>query len=144
MAIMLFAIGIYVLTCTAASYAQLPRIQLQQKTYDVTVVSEYGFPVRVGIFGYSTRANCRIDFDGTHPDVYDQKLYAGERVVFVWDRRGTPLMVAVVTIDSDGVLVVGGPFADMPAGAPYGRAEARAGGAQPKLNLPRLRIKPER
>lgn len=127
---------------TVAADGQVGRLRIQRGSYFVKIVSQYGFPVRVGIFGYSTQANCRIDFDGgrTGPDVYTQELIAGERVVFVWDRQQRPLLVARVTVDTNGTLVVGPGFGAAARGGPAARAEAGAGAAP--LNLPELKIEP--
>ena len=136
------------LVWVAPIHAQLPRLRVENNTYKVTIVSEFGFPVRVGIFGYSTKAQVRIDFDGgqSGPDVYNQQLYAGERVVCVWDNRGRALLMASVLIDSSGTLTLA-PLYGGQAGA--GAAEgaeadaADAGAAEAgAAGIPRLRVKP--
>jgi hypothetical protein len=124
--------------------AQVPRIQIRQGAYDVTIISEFGFPVRVGIFGYSEQATFRLSFDGgrTGPDVYQQKLIAGDRVIIVWDTRGRRLLVADLTVNSSGALVLGPQIAAAAAKRETGN-EPR--GAKAKSNaIPRLKIKPKK
>ena len=146
----LLVVGLLSVFLADAAQAQVPRIRIRQNTYDVTIVSEFGIPVRVGIFGYSERATFRLTFDGgrTGPDVYDQELIAGDRVIIVWDTRGRRLMVADVTIDSSGTLVLGPQFgaaarrgAAVRGGAPAG---GRAAAAAPMGgDIPRLKITPK-
>ena len=144
----LFVVSLFVVSLlwVAPAQAQAPRLRLQNRTYNVTIVSEFGYPVRVGIFGYSTKAQVRIDFDGgrTGPDVYDQELFAGERVVCVWDHRGRALLVASVLIDSSGVLSLAPFFGGQAAGAAPRAAAGAAGGAGAAgAGIPRLKIKPK-
>ena len=132
---------------TNSGQAQTRRVQIQpsQRSYDVTIVSEYGIPVRVGIFGYSTKATFRLTFDGgrTGPDVYEQELIGGDRVVIVWDTKGNRLMVADLTVDSDGTLVLGPLLYGAARGAAPKAGKAK-GAAAMKRDLPKLKIKPKR
>lgn len=146
------SLSLFVLSfvAVAPADAQPPRLRLQNRSYNVTIVSEFGIPVRVGIFGYSTKAQARIDFDGgrTGPDVYDQELFAGERVICVWDPRGRALLVASVLIDSDGMLVLAPYFAGQAAAAVAGDAPPAAANGegendQAAPGIPRLKIKPK-
>ncbi len=148
-------------SCYANSvHAQIPRIRIQQNSYDVTIVSEFGYPVRVGIFGFTERATFRLTFDGgrTGPDVYTQELIAGDRVLIVWDMRGRRLLVADLPVTNSGTLVLG-PQIAMAAKRADGAAAARGaaparGAATPrgadaakadKANaIPRLKIKPKK
>ena len=133
-----------------SAQAQVSRLRIQQRTYNVTIVSEFGIPVRVGIFGYSKQATFRLSFDGgrTGPDVYDQELIGGDRVVIVWDTRGRRLLVADLTVDSNGTLVLGpyfgGAAAARAGAAADGAARPRAGAAAPlEGDIPKLKIKPK-
>lgn len=137
------AYGLLSVVLADSSPAQVPRLRVQtSRSYDVTIVSHFGIPVRVGIFGYSKDATFRLDFDGgrTGPDVYTQELIAGDRVIIVWDTRGRRLFVAEVTIDSKGTLHLEPQF-----GAAAARAEGgnpRVGGAAAEGDIPRLKITP--
>jgi len=121
--------------------AQVPRLRVAQRSHDVTIISRFGIPVRVGIFGYAKDATFRLDFDGgrSGPDVYTQELIAGERVVFVWDTARRPLLVAQVSIDSDGELELG-PLYAAAASEP---GAARDAAPKEGFGLPQLQIKPK-
>lgn len=139
-------VGLVSLGSVNSAQAQLSRVRIQQKTYDVTIVSEFGIPVRVGIFGFSEKATFRLTFDGgrTGPDVYDQELIGGDRVVIVWDIRGRRLMAADLTVDSDGILVLGPQFAAAARAAAGAELPAGAAAAEaPANDLPRLKLKPK-
>jgi hypothetical protein len=142
---MLLVLGLLSVVYANWAHAQVPRVRIQQRSYDVTIVSEFGVPVRVGIFGYSSKATFRLTFDGgrTGPDVYEQELISGDRVVIVWDTKGNRLLVADLRVDSDGDLVLGWPTgAAARSGAAKGRAK-KGGAAAAKANeIPRLKIKP--
>jgi len=147
---MILLIGfITVVAATSAADAQVPRVRIQQNTYDVTIVSDFGIPVRVGIFGYSERATFRLTFDGgrTGPDVYTQELIGGARVVIVWNTQGRRLLVADLTVDGSGTLVLGPQFARAAGAAALGAGAApraaEGGGAPLEGDIPRLKIKPK-
>ena len=148
----LLVVGLLSVVLANPVQAQVSRIRIRQNTYDVTIVSEFGFPVRVGILGYSERATFRLTFDGgrTGPDVFEQELIAGDRVIIVWDARGRRLMVADLTVDSSGTLVLGPQFgaaarrgggAAVRGGVPAGGRAAAAAPAEG--DIPRLKIKPK-
>ena len=120
--------------------------RIRQDSYRVKIISQFGMPVTVGIFGQQKDATFRVRFDGgrTGPDVYSQDLIAGERVVCVWDSRGSLLFIADLTIDSSGTLELPGPEVH---GAPardgaqvLGEPAAPARAGRP--DLPRVRIQP--
>ena len=128
-----------VLFCQDLADAQVPRLRIQNnnRTYNIRIVSNFGQPVRVGIFGYSERATFRVSFDGgaTGPDVYNQELIGGDRVVIVWDTNGRRLLVADLTVDSDGTLPLGPPMAAFGANPGARGAQGARGN-----DIPRLRI----
>ena len=120
--------------------------RIRPDSYRVRIVSNFGIPVTVGIFGQPKDATFRVRFDGgrSGPDVYTQNLIGGERVVCVWDARGALLFIADLTIDASGTL-------ELPEPAEYGaprrggaaaRSEQAAPAQVPRPDLPRLRIQP--
>lgn len=123
---------------SAASPPVIGSARIRQNSHRVKIVSQFGIPVTVGIFGRQEDATFRVRFDGgrTGPDVYSQNLIAGERVVCVWDGRGTLLFIADLNVDASGTL-------ELPGGVEYGGA-AREGAAAARAarpDLPRLKIK---
>ena len=143
---MLLAVVLLSVVWANSAQAQVPRLRIQRKTYDVTIVSEFGIPVRVGIFGYSSDATFRLTFDGgrTGPDVFKQELIGGDRVLIVWDSKGNRLLVADLRVDSDGELIIGWPYgAAARGGAPNARARADGAAAARSNEIPRLKIKPK-
>ena len=130
----------------SASGQAIGNVRIRQDSYRVKIVSNFGIPVTVGIFGRQRDATLRVRFDGgrTGPDVYAEDLIAGERVVCVWDSRGSLLFIADLTIDSSGTLELPGPEA---YGAPardgaqvLGEPAAPARAGRP--DLPRVKIQP--
>ena len=117
--------------------------RIRQDSYRVKIISQFGMPVTVGIFGQQKDATFRVRFDGgrTGPDVYSQDLIAGERVVCVWDPSGVLLFIANLNIDASGTL-------ELPGAEEYGAAgrdgaamlDGAAPARSPKPDLPRLRI----
>ena len=120
--------------------------RIRQESYRVKIVSHFGIPVTVGIFGKQTDATFRLRFDGgrTGPDVYTQNLIAGQRVVCVWDSSGDLLFIADLNIDASGTLELPGP-AEFGAARRDGAAmrdEAAAPARAPRPNLPTIKIQP--
>ena len=130
----------------SASGQIIGSARIRQESYRVKIVSHFGIPVTVGIFGKQTDATFRLRFDGgrTGPDVYTQNLIAGQRVVCVWDSSGDLLFIADLNIDASGTLELPGP-------AEYGAARRRGATARgepaapaesPRPDLPRVKIQP--
>lgn len=134
-------LGVFVLCAGWVSSAsgQIGSARIRQDSYRVKIVSNFGIPVTVGIFGRQKDATLRVRFDGgrTGPDVFTEDLIAGERVVCVWDSRGALLYIADLLVDSRGTLELPGP-------AEYGAARdgAAAAARAEKPDLPRLKIQP--
>jgi hypothetical protein len=130
----------------SASGQIIGSARIRQESYRVKIVSHFGIPVTVGIFGKQTDATFRLRFDGgrTGPDVYTQNLIAGQRVVCVWDSSGDLLFIADLNIDASGTLELPGP-AEYGAARRDGAAmrdEAAAPARAPRPNLPTLKIQP--
>ena len=113
----------------SASGQIIGSARIRQESYRVKIVSHFGIPVTVGIFGRQTDATFRLRFDGgrTGPDVYTQNLIAGQRVVCVWDSSGDLLFIADLNIDASGTLELPGP-AEYRGGSPGRGSHARRGG----------------
>ena len=138
-------LGVLVLCAGSAGSASgqiIGSARIRQDSYRVKIVSNFGIPVTVGIFGQAKDATFRLRFDGgrTGPDVYTQNLIAGERVVCVWDSSGSLLFIADLNIDASGTLELPGPAL---YGAPRRDGAAAAAPARaPRPDLPRLKIQP--
>lgn len=129
---------------TSASSQVFGNARIRQDSYRIKIVSQFGIPVTVGVFGRQNDATFRVRFDGgrTGPDVYSENLIAGERVVCVWDTDGVLLFIANLNIDASGTL-------ELPGSQEFGAArrdgaamlDGAAPARSPKPDLPRLRIK---
>jgi len=120
--------------------------RIRQDSYRVKIVSHFGIPVTVGIFGRQQDATFRLRFDGgrTGPDVYTQNLIAGQRVVCVWDSRGDLLFIADLDIDASGTLELPGPaeYGAARRGGAAMRDEAAAPARAGRPDIPRVKIQP--
>ena len=120
--------------------------RIRQESYRVKIVSHFGIPVTVGIFGRQQDATFRLRFDGgrTGPDVYTQNLIAGQRVVCVWDSRGDLLFIADLDIDASGTLELPGPaeYGAARRGGAAMRDEAAAPARAGRPDIPRVKIQP--
>jgi hypothetical protein len=137
-------LGVFVVcvaVATSASGQRIGRSRIRSSEYRVKVVSHFGIPVTIGIFGRQKDATFRVTFDGgrTGPDVYSLSLLSGERVICVWDTRGSLLFISDVVVDRSGTLDIPDVGYAPARGGAAERGEARDGGAGP--DIPRLRIR---
>jgi hypothetical protein len=139
------AAGLAVLSLAAVSVgvttAQIGRLPIEPRRpyYDVRIVNEMGYPVRVKMVRYGSGRY--LEEDLSRGGSVMRQLYAGERVLCVWNRSERLTLAAQVNVNTSGTLrlrpiayPVGEPG---PLGAPR-RSEARGAGDP----LPRLQVEP--
>jgi hypothetical protein len=103
--------------------AQPPGLEIQsgfRQSYRLTLENGMRFPI------YLKVAHVEIDvgndrFELVPGEVLSQRFLGGERVVMVWDRRGTLVLASPLTVDRSGFVVLESPHGGP---APVGRAAA--------------------
>jgi hypothetical protein len=121
----------------ATAFAQLRiRPDLEDREYKVNIVSQFGVPVTIGLFGRKKDATSRLAYDGVQPDEVLWRLDGGERVVVVWDRKGRLMFASELLVDRSGTLEIPGFAAHFEGG---GR-DGERGGAMYDHGIPRLSI----
>jgi hypothetical protein len=135
------ALALSLVWAASASGQVFGRARITSDSYRVRIVSQFGIPVTIGIFGRQDDATARIRFDGgrTGPDVTFRNLIGGERVICVWDAHGTLLFIADLIVDSSGTLEIPGVMAA--AHAAEGRESAAPAPKMSSPDIPRLNIK---
>lgn len=123
---------------TPAQVGRLP-IEPRQQAYEVRLVNEMGYPIRLKMVRYGSGQYLDVDMPRNSSTI--RQLYAGERVLCVWNQGRTLTLAAQVNVDTAGTLRI------RPIAYPYAAAEsAPVGGArrgQPKRAmepLPRLKL----
>ena len=103
------------------------------EAYRVRVVNEMGVPIRVKIMSYDHHNYFQADLGRGQSHAYP--LWAGDRVVCVWDNRsGDVILTSPLVVDRPGILRLQS-FFEMPGGpVPRGAAPR---GAAPKGAAPR-------
>ncbi len=133
-----FAVGAILATVVPAQIGRLPIRPIQQ-AYEVRLVNEMGYPIRVKMVRYGSGQY--LDEDLPRGGSTTRQLYAGERVLCVWNRNETLTLAAQVNVDTSGTLRIRPieyPYAatrSAPRGTP--RREAAGGAMEP---LPRLKM----
>jgi hypothetical protein len=123
---------------TTAQVGVLP-IQPNQPYHRVRFVNEMGYPIRVKMVRYGSGRYLEEDISRSGSVARD--LYAGERVLCVWNRNQRLTLAAQVNVDTSGTLrirPISYPAAEAaPLGAP------RSGTPRQSMEpLPRLQLEP--
>ena len=141
----LLGFGLVVLVGVSLAGAQLiiqPGHGFNQ-AYRVRVVNEMGMPIRIKMFSYAHDNYFHADL--RQGQSVSQNLWAGDRVVGVWDRSGTVILTSSVRVDRNGILRLqpffGVPAGEMPRGAAPRAAEPEA--AAPAGGTPMLQLESE-
>ena len=74
----------------------------QSASHNVQIINEMGFSIRLKLMGYQDGANYVLDMRPGQR--VQQRLYAGQRVICIWDRKQHLRVAANVTIDRGGEL----------------------------------------
>lgn len=122
---------------TSAQIGRLP-IEPNRASYEVRLVNEMGYPIRVKMVRYGTGQYLEADLK-TNGSITRQ-VYAGDRVLCVWNRNELLTLAVQVNVDSSGTLRL------RPLSQPYAAQPAPLGGPRrgtaesPAEPLPRLSI----
>jgi len=118
-----------------AQYEVEPGPQVPRVSYRVRVINEMSRDVCVKIIPYGRTTFFHADLGRGQSVVQD--LYAGQRVLCVWDDRTGDLLIAGgVLINRNGVLRIRPLFADRASAAPGERPKAAAA-------VPMMELQPE-
>ena len=108
------------------------QIEPNQQAYQVRLVNQMGYPIRLKMVRYGRGNYLEVDLPANGSTT--RQLYSGERVLCVWDRQQFLTLAAQVNVDSSGTLRI------RPIDYPYAaRAEEAAEPAAP--GAPRVRAK---
>lgn len=138
--------GVFCLVAVAAGVttAQMGRLPIQpiqpsQTSYKVRLVNEMGYPIRIKMVRFGSGRYLEEDLSRTGS--VTRELYAGERVLCVWDRSQRLTFAAQVNVDTSGTLRLR-PMAYPAAGASPLGAPLRGKARQSADPLPRLKLEP--
>jgi hypothetical protein len=140
----MFAVGASVAVLAGVTTAQIGRLPIQpiepvQASYQVRLVNEMGYPIRIKMVRYGSGRY--LEEDLSRSGSVTRELYAGERVLCVWDRSQRLTLAAQVNVDRAGTLRLR-PIAWPAAEAgPLGAAR-RSQAGQSADPLPRLNVEP--
>ena len=125
---------------TTVTPAQVGRIQIRpnQRSHEVRLVNEMGYPIRIKMVRYGSGRYLEEDLGPNQSTT--RQLYAGERVLCVWNRRQILTLAAQINVDTSGTLrirPIAYPYAAQAprAGAPVRGAPKRAMEPLPRLKL---------
>ena len=124
-------------TPSRAQVGVLP-IQPNQASYSVRLVNEMGYPIRVKMvrFGSGRYLEEDLRVNGS----VTRELYAGDRVLCVWNRGQTLTLAAQVNVNTSGTLRIRPVSFPMAAQAESAGTPRRRGGAAAMEPLPRLKL----
>ncbi len=141
-----YSLPLFSLVAVMALQSQVARSQVgnlqiepNQQSYEVRLVNQMGYPIRLKMVRYGEGRFLEVDLPTNASTT--RQLYAGERVLCVWNHQRFLTLAAQVNVDSSGTLRI------RPVEYPYAaRAEAAAPGA-PRTRakesmepLPRLKL----
>lgn len=86
---------------TSAQFGRLP-IEPERESYRVRLVNEMGYPIRVKMVRYGMGRF--LEEDLPRGGGITRRLYAGERVLCVWDRNEQLTLAAQVNVNRSGTL----------------------------------------
>ena len=128
-----------ILVSVAVAQVGVLPIQPNQPYHTVRIVNEMGYPIRVKMVRYGSGRYLEEDLSLNRSVSRD--LYAGERVLCVWNRQQRLTLAAQVNVDTSGTLRIR-PIAYPAAGAAPLGAPRRGTPRESMEPLPRLKLEP--
>lgn len=134
------AVGALVAFQARQAWAQVGILPIErsQPYYQVRLVNDMGYPIRVKMVRFGQGNYLEEDLPRGFSKTYN--LYAGERVLCVWNQQQILTLAAQVNVDGSGTLRIR-PIAYAYGAAPQGVPRAEAGRPREAMEpLPRLRL----